>query len=560
MPPTSLAIQLDTVLPVASRPPASTASAAISSWRWETAPKHQGRVAPMIDGAEAPASLHPPHRADILGRRAHARRPAPPRRSRPITFHDETGHTVASASAIPAADFDAALLMSGLDGNARQRVVRTAGFLPRRFQPPERTRCSPTCAPLILELSPTRRRYSPVAPRHTNWCCATAACPPASARLMPPSCSPVPPCAAWMFHRRSDQSPTSGAAFRSPRHRPCAMRIGNDGGSSAAPASPAARSSAHRPGRRFEWLERRKPCPPGLRDHVMRALAVRATDEPQAAAAVHELQAVDALCRAGMWRPLSAPWAATSTWRFRPATAGCSWPVGCTIPTTWWKACASRPHLGRSAPSPTSPTAFPREDVTAIYKSDSPAGFAAFLPGSPDPAPVLQYRCELLLRSGGRIDIVPPPRPLNPADVRAAVLGSMPPPFVTQAALETCIASAAAPIHAALVADLPAPEVIRHGTPPAYPRVDHHPAIQELRFPAPPARRFRNRSHNKQRWRAEIILVLDSPERAELQHYLHGLFGLYAMPLTLVVHTANHGYSSANCSAPQSPAPVTFCS
>ena len=46
---------------------------------------------------------------------------------------------------------------------------------------------------------------------------------------------------------------------------------------------------------------------------------------------------------------------------------------------------------------------------------------------------------------------------------------------------------------------------------------------------------------------AEIILVLDSPEqRAELQHYLHGLFGLYAMPLTLVVHAANHGYSSAN--------------
>ena len=28
--------------------------------------------------------------------------------------------------------------------------------------------------------------------------------------------------------------------------------------------------------------------------------------------------------------------------------------------------------------------------------------------------------------------LVPPPRPLNPADVRAAVLGSMPPPFVTR--------------------------------------------------------------------------------------------------------------------------------
>ena len=47
----------------------------------------------------------------------------------------------------------------------------------------------------------------------------------------------------------------------------------------------------------------------------------------------------------------------------------------------------------------------------------------------------------------------------------------MPPQYVTQAALETCIAPAAAPIHAALVADLPAPEVIQYGTPIADPAV-----------------------------------------------------------------------------------------
>ena len=47
----------------------------------------------------------------------------------------------------------------------------------------------------------------------------------------------------------------------------------------------------------LEWLERRKPCPPGLRDHVMRALAFRSADEPQAAAAVRELQVLMPLPR-----------------------------------------------------------------------------------------------------------------------------------------------------------------------------------------------------------------------------------------------------------------------
>ena len=89
--PDLLAIQLDTALPLASPPPASTASAAISSWRWETAPaKHQGRVAPMIDGAEAPRPytlLTVPTSWGGERTLAVLRRPAG---AGTITFHDET--------------------------------------------------------------------------------------------------------------------------------------------------------------------------------------------------------------------------------------------------------------------------------------------------------------------------------------------------------------------------------------------------------------------------------------------------------------------------------------
>ena len=226
----------------------------------------------------------------------------------------------------------------------------------------------------------------------------------------------------------------------------------------------------------------------------MRALAVRATDEPQAAAAVRELQVLMPLPRrhvASPDRPVGGDIdVAVSTGDGGLFVAG--W---LHDPHNMVEGLRITSPFGEERTITDLPHRFPREDVSAIYKSASPAGFAAFLPGTPDPAPVLQYRCELLLRSGGRIDIVPPPRPLNPADVRAAVLGSMPPPFVTQAALETCIAPAVAPIHAALVADLPAPEVIRYGTPISLSRrVDHRPALQEPGIPALPARRLRHRS------------------------------------------------------------------
>ena len=361
--------------------------------------------------------------------------------------------------------------MSGLDGNARCGSSACCWISAGGAFSPERPAFANLCRRLILELSPTPSAlFARCAPTHQLVLCdgsvpagfgeinATVVLTGSAMRRLDVS-------------RRSDQSPTRAACrFTSSSTVRCADRK-RWWSCSAAPASPAARSSAHRPSfRRLEWLERRKPCPPGLRDHVMRALAVRATDEPQAAAAVHELQVLMPSPRRYVASP-ECPVGGDITMAVSTGDGGLFVAGWLHDPHNMVEGLRITSPFGEERTITDLPHRFPREDVTAIYKSASPAGFAAFLPGSPDPAPVLQYRCELLLRSGGRIDIVPPPRPLNPADVRAAVLGSMPPPFVTQAALETCIASAAALIHAALVADLPAPEVIRHGTPPAYPAV-----------------------------------------------------------------------------------------
>ncbi len=45
----------------------------------------------------------------------------------------------------------------------------------------------------------------------------------------------------------------------------------------------------------------------------------------------------------------------------------------------------------------------------------------------------------------------------------------------------------------------------------------------------------------------EIIFVLDSPGATrELVHFLSGLHQLYALPLTILIMSANFGYAAAN--------------
>jgi GT2 family glycosyltransferase len=551
--PTSFAIQIDTG--VSSGIPTARLHGIGSDFVmavWETAPgRHQGRVVPSIDGLEAPrpytlltvpTSWGGERTLAVL--RCHAG-------AGTLTFHDETGQPVASTSATAPTDFDAGLLMSGLDGTARLRIVRLLlDFCRSAFSLQNDARFAGLCRRLILELSPTpsvlAARCAPT--RQLVLCDGSV-----SAGFGEVNATVVLTGTAM---RRLDVSPAVGTVPDKRGRLPIHLVIdralcGSETlvvllGRTGLACRTVTGASAELP-TLLEWLERRKPCPAALRDHVMRALANRAADEPQAAAAVRELQVLLPLPRrhvASPDRPVGGDIdVAISTGNGGLFVAG--WlhdPHGMveglrvTSPFGDERTITDLPHR------------FPREDVSAIYKSSAPAGFAAFLAGATDPAPVLQYRCEFLLRSGGRIDIVPPPRPLNPADVRAAVLGSMPPAFVTLAALESCIGPAAAPIHAALVSNLTAPEIVRYGAPVADPAVSVIiPLYRNLEFLRFQLAAFAIDPAMNGADSAEIILVLDSPEqRAELQHYLHGLFGLYGMPLTLVVHASNHGYSSAN--------------
>ncbi|UEM22413.1 glycosyltransferase [Skermanella mucosa] len=545
--PTALALHPDTAVPTARL---HGVGGDFVMAVWETAaPGRSGRIVPSIDGAEAPR----PYTLLTVptgwgGERTIAvlRCPAG---ARTVDFRNESSRPVATAHPADRTEFDAALLMSGLDGGARLRVVRLLlDFCRSAFSLQNDGRFAQLCRRLILELSPNPATLTVrCAPTRQLALCdggvsaafgeiaATVVITPGGMRRLevPPAVGAVPDKRGRLpLHLVMDRALCGAGTL--------VVLLGRTG--------LACRTVAEIPAELptlLEWLERLKPCPQHLRDHVLRALALRAADEPQAAAAVRELQVLMPLPRrhvAAADRHVGGDIdVAVSTgdgglflagWLHDPH--GMVEQLRITSPFGDQRTLAALPHR------------FPREDVAAIYKSASPAGFAAWVPGAPDPAPALQYRCELLLRSGGRIEIVPPPRPLNPADVRAAVLGSMPPPFVTQAALETCIAPAVAPIHAAMTDDVPAPEVFRYGAPVADPAVSVViPLYRNLEF-----LRFQIAAFAidpAMATGAEIVLVLDSPEqRDELRHYLHGLHGLYALPLTLVVNAANHGYSTSN--------------
>lgn len=193
------------------------------------------------------------------------------------------------------------------------------------------------------------------------------------------------------------------------------------------------------------------------------------------------------------------------------------------------------------------PHRFAREDVAAFHKTGGAdrSGFAAFLPGAAEPAPSLQVTAELRLASGGRVPLVPPPRPLDAAEARAAVLGAVPPGVVTDAFLRDVLAPAVSPLHAAHLATRRPPDVVRYGQAPAGPAVSVLiPLYRNLEF-----LRFQMAAFatDPAMEAAELVFVLDSPEqREEVEHALHGFFGLYRRPMTLVVQSGNFGYSAAN--------------
>jgi GT2 family glycosyltransferase len=196
---------------------------------------------------------------------------------------------------------------------------------------------------------------------------------------------------------------------------------------------------------------------------------------------------------------------------------------------------------------------FPREDIAKLYATTArgdaagPSGFAVYLPQFVEPAPALQYRVDVALRSGATLQLVTPMAPGAPRQARDAVLRAIPPRHLTQAALVECIAPTAAALHRACMAAPKTPELIDYGRTsgstlvslvvPIYRNLDYLRA-QHAALALDPG------THA-----AELIYVLDSPEqRAAVDRILRGLYATYGKSCRLAVMPANSGFAAA-CNA-----------
>jgi O-antigen biosynthesis protein len=522
---------------------------------WESnGPQPASRVVPTVNGTEAPRP-YTMLTVDTTwgGRRSVAllRRPAFGTVGT-VRFHDDSdGRTLAEAQAngtLP--DLDAGTLLGGLPAPARLRVVRLVLDFSRSVQA---LKTDPAfvriCRRLILELSP---QPSPLAAEAAPGpglllCRGTlsaafgevVACVVLTGSAMGPA--PFQPLAGGRPDRRGRvqlhlviDDALAGAET-------LVVLIGRQGLACRTLSTPA-------PGlpTLVEHLSRAKGCPLPLRHYLSRCLAERGRTAPAAAAALRELQLLVPMPRRHVADP-ARPIGAALDLAIPTGDGGlflAGWvhdPHGLTDGLSISTAFGEERRLDRL------PYRFPREDVTALFKGPAGErnGFVAWLPGPREPAPAFQVHAELALASGGRIALVPPPRPQSPADARAAVLGSMPPAFVTREILEKVIAPAVAPLHAAHMATRCEPEEIVFGTRPADPAVSIViPLYRNLEF-----LRFQLSSFatDPSMAEAELIFVLDSPEqRGELEHFLHGLHLLYGLPMVLLVHGANYGYAAAN--------------
>jgi GT2 family glycosyltransferase len=293
--------------------------------------------------------------------------------------------------------------------------------------------------------------------------------------------------------------------------------------------------------RLLRWLETARPSH-SLREYVGACLALAGQDDAAAAAALRELQLLFPLVKAGV------------TTRTKP--------VGCEVELALAEGADGLfvsgwlhdPHAlvdGITAVSATGRRTllnaplhrFPRADVAQHYGAGGgDAGFATYVPAG---GGSFQHRFELALKSGEILHVVAPPQPQSFAEARNAVLGSMPPPFLSKAALADCIAPAAAALHGRAMAEKGVADIVDFGVPPARPNVSVvvplYKVLDFLRF------QIAAFAVDPTMAQAELIYVLDSPEqRGEVEHLLRGLHALYGVPLRLAVMTANYGFAAAS--------------
>jgi len=524
----------------------------LASWESD-GPETSGRVVPTLDGEE----VRPPYttlsvRTSWGGQRVLSILRTPRQPGATARFVTQSRVIAEALADTNFPDLDPAFLLGSLDAASRLRVVRFL-FDFARSTPALRGDAgfAGVCRRLVLELSPTP---SPVAARAAATddllLCAgslsagfgevTGTVIIASGAVGP---APFEVCVGSTIEKRG-RMPMSFLVDRAlcmPGNLLVVM--GRNG--------LACRAFEAVPGKLptlTEHLSARRDTPLALRQYILRGLAQRGRSDATAAAAVRELQVL---------APLPKRQVADAK-RSIGASLDLAIPTGDGgIFLAGW---VHDPHglaAGLSVQTPFGAERrlevlehrFPRDDVAKLFGGPAAAtdrsGFIAYLPGAPEPAAALQIHAELLLGSGGSIKLVPPLRPLAPADARAAVLGSLPPQFATPHVLETVIAPAVAPLHAAHQATHKDPEVITFGRQPADPVVSViiplYKTLEFLRF------QLSSFATDPGMAEAELIFVLDSPEqRDELVHLLQGFHGLYGLPMTLLVQPANYGYSTAN--------------
>ncbi len=523
----------------------------LASWESD-GPEPSGRVVPTLDGEE----VRPPYttlsvRTSWGGQRVLSILRAPRTSGAPVRFVAQN-RVVAEVLAEPQVpDPDPAFLLGSLDAPSRLRVVRFL-FDFARSTPALRSDAgfAAVCRRMVLELSPTP---SPLVARalatdelllcggslSSGFGEVTGAVIITAGAVGP---SPFDVCVGSALDRRgrAAMSLLVDKALCAPGN--LLVVLGRNGlacraFSAVAPNLPSL----------TERLSTRRDTPLELRQYILNALARRGRSDATAAAAVRELQVLaplpkrqvaDAKRSIGAALDLAAPTGDgglfLAGWVHDPhGLSG-----GLTVHTPF----------GGERRLEVLEHRFPREDVAKLFgtaPSTDRSGFVAYLPGAPEPAAALQVHAELRLGSGGSIRLVPPLRPLSPADARAAVLGSLPPQHATPLVLETVIAPAVAPLHAAHMVSRGEPETVTFGRGPETPAVSVviplYKALEFLRF------QLSSFATDPGMAGAELIFVLDSPEqRDELVHMLHGFHALYGLPMRVLVQPANYGYSAAN--------------
>jgi O-antigen biosynthesis protein len=519
---------------------------------WDAAtPEGDRRLVPVVNGTDAPrpySLLSVPTSWGGQRTLAILRRIAPSAIPATVRVHTaDGGALVAEARASgPLPDVDPRLLFGTLDAPARLRVAR---MILDFAGPAAALRSDPafveTCRRLVGELAPRPSDLVPCA-RMTE---GLLLCEGTLSRgfgevlatlvMTTTAMGPAP-----MAPQAGD---CVGADGRVPLHialdrRLCAdgtmvVLIGRNGLATRTPTTP-------------------DPALPALADHfaatgdgraarryAARSLAARAADDPTAAAALRELQALSPLPPRRLADPMRPLGAAVEV--AIPIDGGglflAGWlhdPHGLVSGL-----CVVSP-FGDTAAIDLPPDRFPRADVAALYGGARRPGFVAFVPDAVPSGPALQVTAELRLASGGTVDLVPPPRPACAAAARDIVLGSVPASALGDDLVDRVLIPAIAPLQAAHQRGRRTPDTVPLGTGGGVPTVSIVTVLADgldrLRMVTAALATDPDFAD------AELVVALDGPDRREeAERLLRGLHRLYGLRCVLVAGHDRHGRAAA---------------